>query len=81
MEEQRRLHHEVLAAVSDTKIAAAEAKGAAESFRSSLGKLESWVLNVDKRVHKIERWQTGIIGAGVVAGALIWEKAKKVLGL
>lgn len=81
MEEQRRLHKEVMAATVDTKIAAAEAKGAAERIEKSSDALGKWTLSVQKRVEKLERWQYLLTGGAVVAGAALWEKAKKVLGL
>jgi hypothetical protein len=74
MEEQRRLHKEVLAATAETKIAAATLEASREG-------LEKWTLSIQKRVEKLERWQALLTGAGIVAGAALWDKAKKVLGL
>lgn len=81
MDEQRRLHREVMGAVVDTKVAAAEARVAAETVQKASADMAKWTLSVQKRVEKLERWQAGLIGAGFVAGAALWDKAKKVLGL
>lgn len=81
MEEQRRLHKEVIAASFDTRLAASEAKGAAERIEKSSEDLGKWTLSVQKRVEKLERWQYLLTGGAVVAGAALWDKAKKVLGL
>ena len=81
MEEQRRLHKEVMSACVDTRVAAAEAKGAAERIEKSSEDLGKWTLSVQRRVEKLERWQYLMTGGAIVAGAALWEKAKKVLGL
>lgn len=81
MEEQRRLHKEVISASFDTRLAAAEARGAAERIENSSAELGKWTLSIQKRVEKIERWQYLLTGGAIVAGAALWEKAKKVLGL
>ena len=81
MEEQRRLHKEVMAATMDTRIAAAEARGAAERIEKSSADLGKWTLSVQKRVENLERWQYLMVGGGIVAGATLWEKTKKLMGL
>ncbi len=81
LEEQRRLHREVMSAALDTRVAASEAKGAADRIEKSSAELGKWTLSIQKRVEKLERWQYLMIGGGIVAGAVLWEKAKKVLGL
>lgn len=79
--EQRRLHKEVMDAVVDTKVAAATANGAADRIEKSSADLTKWTLSVQRRVEKLERWQAGLIGAGILAGAAFGEKVKKLFGL
>ena len=81
MEEQRRLHKDVMDATVDTRVAAAEAKGAAERIEKSSEALGKWTLSIQKRVDKLERWQYLLTGGALVAGAALWDKTKKVLGL
>ncbi len=33
------------------------------------------------KIRKLERWQNIAFGGGIVAGAALWEKAKKIMGL
>lgn len=79
--EQRRLHAEVMAASVDTKIAAAQASSAADRIEKSSAELSKWTLAIQKRVEKLEIRQAFIAGGAMVAGAALWEKAKKALGL
>lgn len=81
MEEQRLLHREVISAVGEAKLAAAEARNAADSFSTSSTEIKAWTISLQKRVDRLERFNSLVIGGGVVAGAALWDKAKKVLGL
>ena len=81
MEEQRRLHKEVMAACVDTRVAAAEAGSAADRIEKTVEGLERWTLSIQKRVENLERWQYLLTGGSIVAGAALWDKAKRVLGL
>lgn len=74
MEEMRRLHDGALRAADRVQDGADRTEKAIEN----LGK---WTLSVQKRVEKLERWQYLLTGGAVVAGAALWDKAKKLLGL
>lgn len=81
MEQQRRLHGEIMSAVVDAKVASAEARAAAETIKDAEAGLAKWTLAIQKRVEKLEIRQAFIAGGAMVAGAALWEKAKKALGL
>ncbi len=81
LEEQRRLHKEVMAASMDARLAAGDAKAAADGMTKAAEDLGKWTLSIQKRVEKLEHWRTGMAAGGLVAGAVLWDKAKKVLGL
>lgn len=81
MEEQRVLHKDIMTAVIDTKVAAAEARMAAETIEKSGKELAAWTLAIQKRVEGLEHFKTGAIAGGAVVAFLLKEKVMAVLGL
>lgn len=81
LEEQRKLHLEILSASNDAKLAAAEAKSAASTISKSSEDISRWTLSIQKRVEKLEHWRTALATGGFLLSYVLWDKAKKVLGL
>lgn len=74
MEEMRRLHDGSLRAADRVEAAADRTEKAVENA-------EKWTLSIQKRVEKLELRQAFVMGGAMVAGAALWDKAKKILGL
>lgn len=74
MAELNRLHQEALRAAD-------RVQDGADRTEKAVEKLEAWTLAIQKRVEKLEIRQAFIAGGAMVAGAALWDKAKKMLGL
>lgn len=74
MEEMRRLHDGAMRAAD-------RVQDGADRTEKVVLELQQWTLSIQKRVEKLEILQAIITGGAIVAGAALWDKAKKILGL